>query len=88
VGLVEKPRLNTGYINGGFMVCEYEVMEMVNDHSGMFEKDVLMRLSDRGNLGAYQHNGFWMCVDTLRDKKRLEELYAEKCPWPHVNRQS
>ena len=72
----EKPQGDGGWINGGFFVCEPEVFEYISDRNDcIFERDPLENIAKDGQLFAYQHNGFWMCMDTLRDKVKLNELW-------------
>lgn len=71
----EKPQTGEGWINGAFFVCEPEVFDYIPGEDSMFEKEPLENLAKNGQLMAYRHYGFWQCMDTLRDKKRLEELY-------------
>ncbi|RHX91199.1 glucose-1-phosphate cytidylyltransferase [Leptospira yasudae] len=78
----EKPQAGEGWINGGFFVFEPEVIEYINDDTVMLERAPLERLANDGQLMAYQHSGFWQCMDTLRDKQTLEELWNHgKAPW-------
>lgn len=69
-------------INAGFMVLEPSVFDYLEGDQTVFEQDPMQRLSEEGELMSYQHNGFWQCMDTLHEKKRLEELWAAgKAPW-------
>lgn len=69
-------------INGGFMVVEPEVFEYIDGDQTFFEKDPVERLVAENQVAAYQHNGFWQCMDTQRDKEKLEMLLAQgKAPW-------
>lgn len=78
----EKPKGEGGWINGGFFVLSPEVLREIADDSTMFERDTLESLSSRKEVQAYFHRGFWQAMDTLRDKQRLEELWAGgKAPW-------
>jgi glucose-1-phosphate cytidylyltransferase len=78
----EKPQTGEGWINGGFMVCEPEVFDYLDDDNTSLEGDALMRLAREGNLAAYRHYGFWQCMDTLRDKRFLDKLLQEqRAPW-------
>lgn len=78
----EKPQAGEGWINGGFMVLEPEVLDYIESDSTSLEADVLSRLAAERQLAAYKHDGFWQCMDTIRDKKHLESLWAEsKAPW-------
>ncbi len=78
----EKPQIGEGWINGGFMVIEPEVLQYIDGDRASLESDVLERLSEEGQLGAYAHEGFWQCMDTLRDVRQLRALWdAGKAPW-------
>lgn len=78
----EKPQIGEGWINGGFFVLEREVLDRIaGDHTN-FEHDVLAPLAQEGQLAAFRHEGFWQCMDTLRDKQYLEALWqAGSAPW-------
>ena len=73
----EKRKEDGGWINGGFMVFEPEVFKYLENDETVLERDPLERLANEGELSAYQHYGFWQCMDTLRDKMLLEDLIAE-----------
>ena len=75
-GFTEKSQAGEGWINGGFMVCEPRVLDLIAGDDCSFERDVLERLAAEGQLAAYRHHGFWQCMDTLRDKRQLEDLWA------------
>lgn len=78
----EKSALDTGWINGGFMVLEPEVFDYIEGDSTIFEKHPLEALAHERKLAAFQHTGFWQCMDTQRDKNRLEELWGKgAAPW-------
>ena len=78
----EKKNEDTGWINGGFMVLEPKVLDYIADDSTTFEREPLERLAKEGQLSAYMHSGMWQCMDTLRDKLYLEELWQSgKAPW-------
>lgn len=78
----EKPQTGTGWINGGFIVFEPQVFDYMTGDQDILESDVLEVLSARGELSAYCHDGFWQCMDTLRDKRHLEALWESgKAPW-------
>lgn len=78
----EKKRNDGGIINGGFMICEPEIMEYLTDDTTVFEKKPLETLAKEGQLMAYRHAGFWQCMDTQRDKIKLEKLWAAgNAPW-------
>ena len=69
-------------INAGFMVMNPEIFNYIDDDSTILERKPLERLASSGQLMAYRHKGFWQCMDTQRDKQRLEELWESgKAPW-------
>lgn len=78
----EKPQAAEGWINGAFFVLEPQVLEYIAGDHVMFEHEPLEQLAMDGELMAYHHHGFWACMDTLRDKTRLEEMWASgNRPW-------
>ena len=78
----EKSRSDTGYINAGFMVFQPEIFDYISGDSTVLEKEPLEKIASQGQLMAYKHEGFWQCMDTQRDKKKLEELWdSGKAPW-------
>jgi glucose-1-phosphate cytidylyltransferase len=78
----EKPQTNQGWINGGYFILEPEFLDYIEDDESILEKNPLETASKNGQLMAYQHNGFWHCMDTKRDKDQLEEMYINgKAPW-------
>jgi glucose-1-phosphate cytidylyltransferase len=79
----EKPSVSEGWINGGFFVCHRRLLERLANNPGLvFEHEPLMGLVRDGELMAYQHDGFWHPMDTSRDYKFLNELWAQgKAPW-------
>lgn len=78
----EKKKEDGGWINGGFMVLEPKVLDYIDGDSVSFEREPLERLAKEGQLCAYMHSGMWQCMDTLRDKLYLEELWQSgKAPW-------
>jgi glucose-1-phosphate cytidylyltransferase len=78
----EKPQAGEGWINGGFLVFEPGVFDHFLTNNCSLEYDLLERLAFAGQLAAYRHEGFWQCMDTLRDKRLLERLWqTEKAPW-------
>jgi glucose-1-phosphate cytidylyltransferase len=78
----EKPRGDGAMINGGFFVLSSKVLDCLVDDSTIWEEEPLMQLASKGELMAYEHNGFWQPMDTLRDKVYLEGLWAKgKAPW-------
>lgn len=78
----EKPQTAEGWINGAFFVLEPEVFEYIEGDATMWEKEPLERLAAEGELMAYQHTSFWQCMDTLREKHLLEQLWESgRAPW-------
>ena len=78
----EKRKEDVGWINGGYMVIEPQVIDYIDGDQTVFEREPLERLAAEGQLQAYKHDGFWQCMDTLRDKNLLEELLEQnKAPW-------
>jgi glucose-1-phosphate cytidylyltransferase len=78
----EKPQGEGGWINGGFFVLSVDVLKEIKDENWMFEREPLESLTVQREVCAYRHKGFWQAMDTLRDKYRLEELWASgKAPW-------
>lgn len=78
----EKPVGDGGRINGGYFVLETSVIDLIDGDDTFWERVPMERLAARGQLGAYSHDGFWHPMDTLRDKKYLEELWTSgKAPW-------
>jgi glucose-1-phosphate cytidylyltransferase len=79
---MEKPRGDGAWINGGFFVCQPKVLDYISDDSTVFEQEPLQCLAKEGQLLHYRHDGFWKCMDTLRDKKVLNELWdAGNAKW-------
>ena len=78
----EKPAGDGGWINGGFFVLSPKVIDYIDDDATVWEQEPLERLAREGQLGAYRHEGFWQPMDTLRDKRHLEELWQTgQAPW-------
>jgi len=78
----EKPQTSEGWINGAFFVLEPEVLEYIDGDTTHWEREPMERLAREGELMAYRHDGFWQCMDTLRDKVLLQRLYdSEHAPW-------
>ena len=78
----EKPQIGEGWINGGFMVFEPEVFKYLEHDHTVLEAHVLEKLAEKEQLAAYRHDGFWQCMDTMRDVKVLEALWqGGKPPW-------
>lgn len=79
---MEKPQDNTTYINGGFFVLSPKVLDYIEGDDIPWEKTPLETIAQEGQLQAFKHHGFWQCMDTLRDKNLLEELWRKnEAPW-------
>lgn len=82
VNFTEKPQIGEGWINGGFLVLEPEIFNYLEGDQSSLEAEALERLAADKQLAAYRHEGFWQCMDTLRDKRLLESLWQEgRAPW-------
>ena len=78
----EKPQIGEGRINGGYMVCEPELFDYLGSDDDSLESVALERVAEDGKLSAYRHNGFWQCMDTLRDVRKMDSLWREgNAPW-------
>lgn len=78
----EKPQLGEGWINGAFFVLEPGVFDYIEGDDTQWEREPMERLAREGQLMAYRHEGFWQCMDTLRDKKLLNDLWERgNPPW-------
>ncbi len=78
----EKPVAGEGWINGGFLVLEPEIFEYLKSDQCSLEANALEQVAAAGELAAYRHDGFWQCMDTLRDKQSLQRLWdAGEAPW-------
>ena len=78
----EKPQASEGWINGAFFVLEPEVLNYIDGDDTQFEKEPLERLAKDSQLMAFQHESFWQCMDTLREKHILETLWeSDRAPW-------
>lgn len=78
----EKHQDDMGWINGGYMVLEPEIFKYIENDQTVFERQPLEKLAEIGELACYKHKGFWQCMDTLRDKKKLETLWENgRAPW-------
>ncbi len=82
VSFQEKPQMSEGWINGAFFVLEPGIFDYIEGDHTQFEKEPLENLARDGQLMAFKHEGFWQCMDTLRDKVRLEKLWESgNAPW-------
>src|SRR5262249_13587525 len=82
LAFAEKQQVSEGWINGGYFVLEPDVLDYIVGDDMPWELEPLERLAREGQLIAYRHGDFWQCMDTLRDVKLLESLWASgKAPW-------
>ncbi len=78
----EKAQTDEGWINGGYFVLEPAVLDYITGDECIWESEPLMNLAREGQLMAYEHPGFWQCMDTIRDRDLLEELWQrDAAPW-------
>lgn len=78
----EKPQVNQGWINGGFFVFNPKIFDYIAGDRTTLEAEPLERLASEGQLKAYLHDGFWQCMDTVRDREKLNEMWdAGNAPW-------
>lgn len=78
----EKSDADVSLINAGFMVLNPEIFDYIEGDDTVFESDTLEHVAARGELMAFRHDGFWLCMDTQRDKQKLEELWESgQAPW-------
>jgi len=78
----EKPQTTQGWINGGYFVIEPSFFDLIEGDETILEKEPLERVAQMGELMSYQHDGFWQCMDTKRDRDALEELWqSDYAPW-------
>jgi len=73
----EKPQVGQGWVNGGFFIFNNEVLNFIKDDQTMLEREPLEKLTMAGQLMAFEHKGFWKCMDTMRDKILLNKLWNE-----------
>jgi glucose-1-phosphate cytidylyltransferase len=84
----EKNKKKEAWISGGFFVCEKNIFKYLVSKNPIFEREVLSILAQKKLLAAYKHNDFWYCMDTLRDKRYLNNLWlSKKAPWKIWNDQ-
>jgi glucose-1-phosphate cytidylyltransferase len=82
VNFQEKPQAAEGWINGGFFVFEPEIFDYIEGDDTLLEREPLESIAQANQLMAYHHPRYWQCMDTIRDKHALEELWASgKAPW-------
>ena len=79
---IEKPVGDGHWINGGFMVCEPDILNLIDSDHTIFEQYPLQTLAKTRELSAHKHSGFWQCMDTLRDKIYLNKIWKNNtAPW-------
>jgi len=82
LGFQEKPQGDGGWINGGFFVCSPKVGRYIDGDDTVWEREPMERLAADGHLGVYFHKGFWQPMDTMRDRRHLQELWESgNPPW-------
>jgi len=78
----EKPQTGLGWINGGFFIIEPEFFDLIDNDATILEREPLERAAELGELMSYQHEGYWQCMDTVRDHNVLQDLWENnKAPW-------
>lgn len=80
----EKPDDEVGQINGGFFVLSSEVLSLVKGDATIWEREPLQKLAELGQLMAFEHSGYWQPMDTLRERRVLEQIHAQGAPWLRV----
>ena len=74
--------MNRGWINGGFFVFEYDIFDFIGNSDVMLEREPLINIAKEGQLMAFKHQGFWQCMDNVRDLNLLNELWTTgQAPW-------
>ena len=74
----EKSSIDEGWINGGFFVMNYKFLNYIKNDKTYLEKEPLEKITKKKQLSAFKHNGFWQCMDTLRDKENIEKILQKK----------
>jgi len=74
----EKPQAKAGWINGGYFMLNYKIFDYIKNDQTLFEKEPMKNLLNNKNLKAYKYEGFWKCMDTLRDKIDIEKILIDK----------
>jgi len=78
----EKPQITHGWINGGFFIIQPEFLDYIQADSTILEREPLEKVASEGQLMAYKHEGFWQCMDTIRDRNYLDDLWESgNAPW-------
>ncbi len=78
IGFAEKPQATNGWINGGFFVFDQKIFNFLDNSNVMLETKPMQKLLKKNELSAYKHYGEWQCMDTVREKKLLNEMYKRK----------
>jgi glucose-1-phosphate cytidylyltransferase len=79
---IEKPKENDNFINGGFFILSNKVLDLIKDDNTSWEEGPLNYLAQKNEVMAFKHRGFWQCMDTVRDKNKLEQLWTRNsAPW-------
>jgi len=82
VDFEEKPQIGEGWINGGFFVIEPQALDYIDGDGSIWERKPLEKIAREGQLAAFRHEGFWQCMDTIRDVQGLENLWQSgAAPW-------
>ena len=82
INFMEKPKTESGWINGGFFVLSYDVLKYINNCMETWESGPIPRIVSEGQLSAFKHEGFWQPMDTLREKQILNDLWLKgNAPW-------
>jgi len=82
VSFKEKPQTGQGWINGGYFVIQPEFFDLIADDSTVLEREPLEQVAAAGELMAFEHDGYWQCMDTKRDRDHLESLWESgEAPW-------
>jgi glucose-1-phosphate cytidylyltransferase len=78
----EKPKGGSAWINGGFFILDPSVIDYISSDETAWEEEPVKKITDLGQMSAFKHDGFWQPMDTLNEKKYLNDLYAaNKAPW-------
>ena len=78
IGFAEKPQATNGWINGGFFVFDKKIFNILDNSNVMLEAKPMQKLLKKNQLSAYKHNGEWQCMDTVREKNLLNNMYKKK----------
>ena len=76
INFKEKPQSGTGWINGGFFIFEPSIFDYLDNDNTVLEQEPMEKLVNDEELMAYQHHGYWQCMDTIRDRESLQEVWA------------